>query len=130
VKLLSEKFELTLAISIPTTIQQLLKNVNGRAFLINKLKEATFALAEDVQGSTFVFYKVDPIRSYFFEFKEESTLVYTMVIANLEYVNNPWKYFIEILAKELKLMTDVATEYFSKCSSVAENNQTVPLYIG
>ncbi|MEM2741980.1 MAG: hypothetical protein QXD95_07525 [Nitrososphaeria archaeon] len=127
---MSEKFELTLAISIPTTIQRLLKNVNGRAFLINKLKEATFALEEDVHGPAFVFYKADPIRSYFFEFKDESTLVYSMVIANLEYINNPWKYFLEILAKELKLMTDVATEYFSKGSSAAENSQPAPLYIG
>jgi len=129
---MNEKFELTLAVSIPSTVKKLIRDIKGRTFLVNKLKEATFAFIEDAEDSSLTFYKADPIRSYFLIFKDDSTLVYKMIIANQELINNPWKYFLEVLLRELNLITDVATEYISQNIPTPENieSSSSPLYIG
>jgi hypothetical protein len=130
---MNEKFELTLLVALPSTVRKVLRDHNGRAFLANKLREATFAIAENSEDSSLTFYKADPFRPYFLVFQNDSTLVYKMVIANQEFVNNPWKYFLEVLFRELNLLQDVATEYISSQNVLtAENTESSSstLYIG
>jgi len=101
---MSEKFELTLAIALPSAVRKVLRDQKGRAFVINKLKEATFAIAEDSESSL-TLYKSDPIRAYF---------------------------LVEVLIQELGLLRDIAAEYISSSqnASTSQNHVAPPLYIG
>ena len=127
---MSEKFELTLAIALPSAVRKVLRDQKGRAFVINKLKEATFAIAEDSESSL-TLYKSDPIRAYFLAINDDSVL-YKMVIINPDFIVNPYKYFVEVLIQELGLLRDIAAEYISSSqnASTSQNHVAPPLYIG